>query len=122
MMHVLTTLAHYTVQQKWTLTEMLLVMVSVIPIVLYLVRNEMVSFKSILACLAFSISITTEAYLLPEAASSTTRSATTITTTITDKMDPNSIITEPMASEGSMQTIKQHLSNQGKTVCLRRLH
>ena len=122
MIHVPITLAHYTVQQKWTLTEMLLVMVSVIPTVLYLVRNEMLSFKSILTCLAFSTSVTKEAYLLPETASSTTRSATTITTTITDKMDPNPIIIDPMASEGSMQTVKQYLSNQGKTVCFRRLH
>ena len=36
-------------------------------------------------------------------------------------MDQTSILTEPTASKGSMQTVKQYLSNQGKIFCFREL-
>ena len=64
MMHVLTTLAHYTVQQKWTIMAMLLNMVSVIPIVVYTVRNQILLNQKYFDLFAFCISITTKTEFL----------------------------------------------------------
>ena len=65
MMHVLTYLAHFTVQLNWIIMGMLLILVSVTPIVVYLVRYHMFFIHKlhILTYLSFCITITTEAEL-----------------------------------------------------------
>ena len=66
MIHVPITLAHYTVQQKWTIMAMLLNMVSVIPIVVYTVRNQILLNRKYFDLFVFCISITTETEFLPK--------------------------------------------------------
>ena len=61
MMHVLTYLAHFTAQLKWIIMGMLLILVSVTPIVVYLVRYHMFFIQKyiyILTCLLFCLTIT----------------------------------------------------------------
>ena len=121
MMHVLTTLAHYTVQQKWTIMAMFLIMVSVTLIVLYLVRKQMFLIQKYFESSLILPFYHNRSLTFPETGSSTTRSTTTMTTTITEIMDPTSIITEQMPNEGNMQTVKQYLSNKGMAVFFRGL-
>ena len=93
-----------------------LILVSVTPIVFYLVRKQIFFIQKY-----FDLFHSFRPIATTETASSTTSSVTAMTTTITEIIDPTSIIIEPMANEGSMQTVKQYLSSKGMSVLFRGL-